>query len=236
MRKLRHWVKLPTRWIEDGGLRNFRWAHGEGGTNLAALMGLTVISHHADERSGIAQLTYDALSSMTTLSRAKLSAGLGALAERGLIEREPEGRSTYRLAGYDPERGWAQFPAKGLYRNAAVAAFGDFRLRRPAELEALKLYFLFASRRDRRRNMAMITYAKIEEYSGVARSNIRRALSVLAANNLVHVEQVPSTISENGFANAYRLAHLNTRSHMGTLGRRDDVFGLETGPDDIWRD
>lgn len=224
MKILRPWVKLPSLWIESNGLRDYRWARGEGADNLAALMVLTAISHHVDPESGIARLTYDELCAITTLSRAKLSAGLGVLAERGRIERKPEGRGTYLLTGYNPAIGWAQFPANGLYRHGTIAAFTNFRIRLPVELEALKLYFLFASRRDRNTNMAKITYDKIEIYSGVARNNIRRAISLLAANDLVHVEYVPSAISENGIANAYRLAHLNTRRHMGTSGRSADPF------------
>ena len=222
MKKPKSWIKLPSRWIEAGGLKDFRWARGEGSDNLAGLMGLTVISHHIDAESGVARLTYDALCIKSTLSRAKLSSGLGILVERGLIEREPEGRSTYRLANYDPEVGWVKFPAAGLYRHGTIMAFNDFHLRLPAELDALKLYFLFASRRDRQTNMAKLTYEKIDEYSGVSRNNIRRALSVLAANELVHIEHVPSDKIENGVANAYRLAHLDTYNHMGTKGRGAD--------------
>lgn len=222
MKKLRPWIKLPNRWIENGGLRDFRWARGEGADNLAALMGLTVISHHIDADSGIARLTYDELCAMANMSRPKLSAGLCVLAERGLIEREPDGRSSYRLADYDPEGGWAKFPARGLYQQGTIAAFINFRLRLRAELEGLKLYFLFASRRDRTTNMAKITYDKIEGYSGLARNDIRRALTLLAANALVHIEHVPSTVSENGVASAYRLAHLDPYHHMGTSGRRAD--------------
>jgi hypothetical protein len=219
--RLPSWVKLPSQWIEDGGLNGLRWTKGKGADNLAALMGLTVVSHHADADSGIARLTYDELCDRTTLSRAKLSAGLNILEQQKIIQREPLGRSTYRLANYDPAQGWAQFPAKGLYRGETVEAFTRFNLRNPAELDALKLFFLFASRRDRNTNMAKITYDKIEEYSGVDRNKIRRALSVLAANALVHIESVPSNVSQNGVAYAYRLAHLNTRRHMGTWGRAD---------------
>jgi len=189
-------------------------------------MSLTVISHHADAETGIARLTYDELCRMTALSRAKLSGGLGVLAERGLIEREPDGRSSYWMAGYDPTEGWAKFPARGLYRYGTIAAFDEVKLRLPAELDALKLYFLFASRRDRATNMAKITYDRIEDYSGVARNGIRRALSVLAAHGLIHIEHVPSAISENGLAYAYRLAHLEPYRHMGTICRGMDEAEL----------
>lgn len=111
-------------------------------------MCLTVISHHIVGESGIAELTYDGLTLKTALSRAKMSAGLKILDKRKLVEREPAGRSTYRLSGYDLKAGWAQFPASSLYRNGTVVAFSNFQLRAPAELDALKLYFLFVSRRD----------------------------------------------------------------------------------------
>ena len=84
----------------------------------------------------------------------------------------------------------------------------------------MKLYFLFASRRDRQSNMAKISYDKIEEYSGVNREHIKRALTILGANSLVHIEHVPSGAHVDGVASAYRLVHLHSRQHMGTWGAR----------------
>ena len=154
MNGMRDWVKLPNAWIEDGGLRDFQWKRGRGADELAALMVLAVIGHHADLQEGIAQLTYDDLHWKATLSRAKIAAGLKILEKRGIVEPRPKGRGSYRLAGYDPHGGWAKLPARRLYRNGSVAAFDHFNLRRPAELNALKLYFLFASRRDRSESLS----------------------------------------------------------------------------------
>jgi hypothetical protein len=191
-------------------------------------MALTALSHHIDADNGIVRLTYNELCDITSLSRAKLSAGLATLAWRGLIEREPDGRGSYRLANYNPERDWAQFPAKGLYHNDTIAAFDHFRLRLPAELDALKLYFLFTSRRSRKTNLAFIGYEKIEEYSGVARNNIKRALALLSSVNLVYPEHIPSQQNEQGVANAYRLVHLDTRRHLGTTVRGADPADLRS--------
>lgn len=211
------WTRLPNAWIENGGLREFRWAHGQGANCLSALMVLTAIANHVDAQTGIARLSYDAMGIATDLSRAKLSAGLKKLVEFKLIELA--GRSTYKLSDYDPASGWAQFPARGLYRDGVIVAFQNFHLRQPAELDALKLYFLFASRRDRRHNWALITYTNIERYTGVSRNSIRRALGVLAANSLVYTDYVASTKSDSGVASAYRLVYLNSHVHMGTVGR-----------------
>jgi hypothetical protein len=220
MKKLPLWVKLPSRWIEERGLRDFRWTRGEGANNLAGLMSLAVIAHHADADTGVARLTYDDVSAIASLSRAKLSAGLSLLAERNLVEPGPGGRSHYRLVGYQPASGWAKFPAAALYSNGVVAMFASFHLRLRSELDALKLYFLLASRRDRNTGLTRISYDKIEEYAGIPRPGIVNARSVLAAHGLVRIEFMPSTVSEKGVASAYRLAYLDSYRHMGTIGRR----------------
>lgn len=221
---MQNWVRLPTGWVEDGGLKGLRWAEGEGASNAAALLAPIAIAQHADQETGLARLTYDDLGEATHLSRAKLSDGLDVLGGRGLILRQPDGRSSYALTDFDTERGWGKLPARGLYgEGRSMGSFRDFTLRKPAELNALKLYLLFVARRNRETNMADLSYDKIVSYSGVARERIKAALNVLAANGLVHIEHVPSTTNDFGSANAYRLAHLESRVHMGTRGRRFDA-------------
>lgn len=232
---MQDWVKLPSHWIEDGGLRQMNWGKdGKGANNIAALMALMVMAHHADALSGEVRLTYDALTNYTGLSRSKLSAGLDVLSAHQIITRG-DLRSRYQLNDYDPKEGWAKIPAKRLYVSDRIAAFDDFKLRRVSELHALKLYFLFAARRGRDTNMANISYEKIDEYASVAPHRIKAALSILVLNNMVHIERVPSRSNDLGVANAYRLVGLEPRVHMGTRGRRltsdefdyDGVYELE---------
>lgn len=227
--KLLDWVKLPSGWIEAKGLRDFQWgANGEGSANTAALMTLAAISHHTDEESGIARLTYNELGPITGLSRAKVSAGLDVLEARGIIERTPAGRSSFRLANYDPDGGWVMLPANRLYVGGRIHPFDSFHLRSPHELNALKLYFLFASRRGRDTNMANISLDKIEDYSGVDRARIKPATSFLSASGLIYVEHTPSRVHENRIANAYRLVGLFPKVHMGTRGRGMDAIDFQS--------
>lgn len=217
---LKPWVKLPTGWIQDGGLKDFRWGAGNGSNNAAALMTLAVIAHHADEETGIARLTYDDLCTRTTLSRAKISGGLTALEGKGIISRPHAGRSIFQLRDYDPAQGWGKLPARKLYSLGRISAFQEISLRSPTSLIALKLYFLFVARRDNTTNLANISYDKIMEYSGISRDRIKSGLNVLAANNLVHIEHLPTQHLDVGISNAYRLVHLEPRLHMGTRGRQ----------------
>ena len=216
---LKTWVKLPTAWIEEGGLKTFHWKQGEGSAGIAGLMVLMVLAHHGDDKDGTVRLTYDRLTAATGLSRTKVSHGLATLIQRGIVTRTPDQRSAYELVGYDPTQSWGKLPARPLYRDGQIEAFREFHLRRVTELDALKAYFAFVARRNRRTNVANISYPKIVEYAAIPRNRIKSAISLLAALNLVHVEHLPSQTSEYGVANAYRIVHVDSHHHMGTQGR-----------------
>lgn len=140
-------VKLPVRWIDGSGLKAFKWQKG-GSDETAALMLLAVLAHHMDPEDGSVRLTYDQLCQAADLSRAKVAGGLSILEARGLIEKVSGQRSGYRLADYNALGNWAKLPVRGLYVGDRVRAFSEFKLRSRVELDALKLYFLFAARRN----------------------------------------------------------------------------------------
>jgi len=215
------WMRLPSGWIERGGLAQLSWHYkGKGSDNTAALMALTAIAHGANEDTGVARVTYDQLCEVTGLSRAKLSNGLEVLKNIKVVESgAPKPRSTYGLSDYDPLRGWAKFPVKSMYASGRILAFDEFRLRKVVELDALKLFFLFVTRRDQRTNFANIGYDKIHEYSGVKRDRIKSAISFLASLSLIYVEQIPSQINTYGISNAYRIAGIDPFNHRGTRSR-----------------
>ncbi len=219
---LMQWVRLPSDWINcRDGLKELRWkGDGVGSDATAALMALTAIAHRANELSGIARLTYDALCSATCLSRAKLSNGLDVLESIHVIERMPDGRSTYKLLNLgDPSARWGKLPAESMYVAGRIEAFSEFRLRKAGEFNALKLFFLVVARRNQKTNMANLGYTGIEKYTGIERAKIKSAISLLAALSLIYVEHRPSDIDPRGVANAYRIVGVDSYRHMGTQGR-----------------
>lgn len=219
MRPKLAWVKMPNQWIEAGALKEFRWSRGQGANNVAALMMYCGLVHFAEAETGVVNLTYSDFMHITDLSREKVARGLGVLFKHRLIDEISGKRSYYQILEYRPERDWAKFPAKGLYSTTGIVAFKDFNLRKRAELDAMKMLLLFASRRDRTDNIARISYDKITEMSGIPRENIKSGLNILAANGLTHVERIPSRKSQYGVANAYRLPYIDPHNHMGTRGR-----------------
>ena len=217
----RPWVRLPSYWIDDGDLAQFKWnSGGEGADNVAALMSLTTIAHAADQETGVARLTYNDICDGTGLSRAKLANGLRILKEVKVIQTGPdEARSTYQLVNFDPRHRWAKLPAKSMYSSGRISAFSNFQLRLAAELDALKLFLLFVARQSRDTNLANIGYEKITEYTGIKRIKIKTAISLLASLSLVYVENSPSEVNKYGVSNAYRIVGLDPYNHMGTRGR-----------------
>lgn len=226
--RMRDWVRLPSMWIEEGGLQNVQWTKdgASGSDNAAALMVLAPIAHVTDDE-GLASCTYDRLALATGLSRAKISNGLGVLTELGVIERKPAGRSSIQLTNYGNGHSWSKLPARRLYGNGRIIGFQHFTLRSMAELHALKLYYLFARRRSNETNMAHLSYDKIEEYAAIERHRIKPAISVLLNAGLIHVERTESRINDRGTANAYRLAYIDSYLHFGTRGRDPDFAAAE---------
>lgn len=220
---MRQWVKLPSRWIEEGGLANFEWGREGGSSQTAALMVLLAIAHHTSLEDGTARLTYDTLQWATHLSRTKIADGLDILADRDLLVRAPAGRSTFQLANYNPKRGWSMIPAKKLYTSQGIAAFSDFSLRKKTELDALKAYLSFAARRDSKFNRAHITYKQLEKYAGISQARIKAAISLLLVNELIVVDQKEREGEEFGMSFAYRLKHLSPRIHQGTTDRVEEA-------------
>lgn len=210
------WARLPVGWIEENGLQRFTWrAHGSNST--AALLVLIVLAHHQDPDTGIAKITYSKLCLAANLSRLKVSEGLKLLAAEGLLRCSSQ--STYQLL--DPIEGgrWGKLPCSKLYNGDTIRAFGQIHLRSPAELDAIKIYMLFVARRNWATDWVNLTYDSISEYSGMDRSRIKPALSLLTIWGLIFTDHRPSKNNLNGVTCAYRLAHLSPYRHMGTTGR-----------------
>lgn len=219
MAKVLPWVMMPSKWILDGNLRGFTWAKNEGANNLAALMVLAPILHHMDRQSGNSFLTYDDLELATSLSRHKISDGLQVLKARNIINASHQRRSIYEVANFNPLIGWAKLPARGLYRDGRISFFDELNLRKRSELDAMKLWYFFAARRDNDVNLAKVTYDQISIGTGISRERIKSGVSILAANSMIHIEHIPSRQSEYGVASAYRFPQIDSSRHMGTVGR-----------------
>ena len=215
------WVRLPNRWVEEKGLRSFRWSE-QGSAGIGAMMMLVAIAHGVDQTAGLARITYDQLQTTTGLSRTTISAGLAILERAGIVMRE--GKSVLALSNFEPTANYAKLPVRRLYDGDELVAFRDFTLRHRAELDAMKLYLLFASRRDRHANITNLSYEKIGDYAAVEGARIKHAVDLLVVRNLVRIDQRPSQRHELGMSHGYRLTGLDAYIHAGTRGRSDELM------------
>jgi len=211
------WVKMPINWINEGKLKDFKWTKETGSKNESALIILLVMFHNMNNYNGIVELTYEELSIKTNLSKAMLSSGIDILCSMNLIQKKYGKRSVYKIIEFNISEKWAKLPSKKMYVNESVKGFGNFKKRNKIELDALKLYFIFTSGRDRSENICWISYDKIIEKTGIKRENIKAAISLLCINSLIVVDQKRN--EKNFIKNGYRIIGISDYIHSGTSGR-----------------
>jgi hypothetical protein len=215
----RDWVRWPSRRVyEEKLLQRFHWRDGGKGSHVAALKCWIALAHLSDQETGNVRASFDTLSEITGMGRRQIAEGLRVLKAFEIIS-DGKTRGTYHMTGFDPNAGWAMLPWRSLYKWDTVAMFQNMSGRMPVHLDALKLFLLFAARRDTNTNTANITYDQIVELSGVPKSRISSAISFLAANQVLMVENRPSEKSDYGVSNGYRLRGVDAYRHRGTLGR-----------------
>lgn len=216
-RNFPEWVKMPIKWINDGKLKSLKWTKEEGSKNESALIVLMVMFHCMDNETGIVSLTYEELLTKTNLSRSMVASAIDILCKLGLIQKNFEKRSVYKIIEFNPKEKWAKLPAKKMYFNEGVKGFSDFTKRNKIELDAIKLYFLFIFGRDRNENICWISYDKIQEKIDLKRENIKKAISILCINHLIVVDQ--KRTEKNLIKQGYRIVGISDYTHSGTLGR-----------------
>lgn len=219
------WVRMPTEHIAndiDPFLAKFRWRGKNKSDQIAMLMLYLVILHRAEH--GRTSLSYTEFSHITGLSRAKIAAGLALLLEHELISKDTRFRTNCYVIENHEATPWGKLPALRLYSEDGykLHAFHRFNLRQKNELNALKLYYLIIAFRNNATNYAKIGYDKITYYTGIQRSDIRTAISLLIGLKLIHVDEAPSRY-EQGKVNCYRLVYLDSNRHRGTSGRSDAI-------------
>ncbi|WP_186159525.1 hypothetical protein [Burkholderia gladioli] len=195
------WSKMPVDWCGDDRLKSFTWRE-EGSAGTAALMLYFVICHFSSEANHqlkelvtrmpadpslapaedlVAHLTYDDFEVIAGLSRKLVSNGLSVLVEKRMIERLGNARaSDYALLG-SANRQFAKLPGKALVSDGgnSFRPLTHMRLRSRFELDALKLYYYYASIRDRNHVYSEAAYETIFEKTGVSERNIPVANALL---------------------------------------------------------
>lgn len=200
------WSKLPSHWVHAEGLHAFRPRVPGSAAALKLYMALAMFANFKPTPdapvAGTARLSFSALEALCDISRRYVSLGLSRLEQHGLITTQPIGAAhRYLLAGY-AHRGWAKLPRGYLLGEQRFKTLG---VRGALHLNALKLYLALLSFRDNDAHTALLSYDKIEHYTGIARPHIRRAIDVLINHEWLSIGSHLPTDRAHHPTNAYVL-------------------------------
>jgi DNA-binding IscR family transcriptional regulator len=197
------WAKMPKMWITRGDLKSHTnqglFAGGQDQTgDIQAYKTFICIALNANYKSnehfpkaGSAMISYTDLETMTGASRVVVVRGVAKLQKMGLIDVDKSSNTnTYTLKDYDVEgASWVKLPKRYLLRSNDRTLLADLVTRQRVTLHSLKLYLVLLAFQDGQRKSSLISYDKIEGYTGISRRFIARAISNLVAHDLIHVRK-----------------------------------------------
>lgn len=201
------WSKMPSRWIADRGLRHF--TSSEAGVNAAALklyMALAMFANFKPSPNnpvpGFARLSFSELEDLCDISRRYVASGIRRLELLQIIEIEPISNAHgYRLVGYG-DLGWAKLPRSHLLDQNRFRHLG---VRGNLHLNALKIYLALATFRSNESREALLSYDKIELYTGMPRPRIRAAIDVLINHDWISLSSYVDGLANKKPPNVYVL-------------------------------
>lgn len=186
-------MAIPTWWYRAGegkkgleALRGGQWA-GESQAALRVLIAVALAQPPKVRFQSKASLTE--LEGLTGLSRPTVLRGIHAAVAAGLLEYAKGGpREASEFALVSPEAtsgtpgGWAKLPAPQAARSIpCIPKRGN------AGLVALKVYLTLIAARPNNSPEARLTHRTLRAKTGAQPRDIRKAISLLANEGLVHV-------------------------------------------------
>lgn len=191
-------------------------------TSIAALKTYLAICTRTDFRSGLAKTTYEELGVLLGHSRLVIARSLRTLLANGLIRSDSakarDGSQLYVCRWLEDE-GYAKIPKSWLYRvrgkegdapavsKKHLFKLRAFKLNSLLSLMALKIYILLLALRNKDRRtegdltgrdgLTIVSYDRIMDLTGVPRSAISPAITLLLEMNLVSFRSGSFTVSDD---------------------------------------
>ncbi len=208
---MERWSALPTWWVRNPGLVDFR-AGAESGTTIAALKVVIAIALLADFKTRKASCSLSDLETLTGLSRPMVLRGITALESRAIlgVNRSQHVNEYELLCGHDEN--WGKLPTEKMR-----AQLSGILNRGAIQTAALKVYMLFVSQRPNHSTMLAISHEKIRNETGIQTRHVRPALDVLINHSLIRLSSEGGALDGQGKwrHNTYTLLGLTVRSSSG---------------------
>ncbi|AWO77446.1 hypothetical protein [Serratia marcescens] len=162
---------------------------------------------------------------MTGLSRASIAGGLTLLDDLEIVEIIKTGRKNYYApTDYNGVNGWCKVPYRRVVNDLdQIVPFQVFRLRRKAELQALKLYLYLCYARPNQKGFTQASYEKINKSTGMPEKAIPAAYTVLAGSGILsHIdkavedEEINKRAANSYYLTGHRDLHQHTAANADT--------------------
>lgn len=225
----RTWAKMPSQWIQNDGLWEFASYRSRGilCLNVSALKLyfaiVTLAGTPGRTPGGEVSLSYTKLGDAADVSRAMIRPGLDKLGDLiGVVPGSGRSQSTYRIPNFSRlgVKGGEVFAKLPVRPISEALLTGAFNARSRAALEALLLYLTLLRLRFDQTNTAVAPYGKLSNVSGLDRSGISRAITVLSQTDLITLRQTERE-TEQGL-----MAACNQYEIRGLSPRRRDKSGV----------
>ena len=154
--------------------------------------------------TGRVAVTYDDFEEQLGVARQTIRKAIDLLKELGAVHVEVHGRrNVFELQGIQESGKWCQLPVEQLRSNGRD--FGRLSLLKPnlVGLNALKIYLVMLALRNFKTGTTAIGYTKLEERTGIRRSDLPAALSALATSELLGVSHDPDARSDTDLSRRY---------------------------------
>jgi hypothetical protein len=208
---------LPRHWLGKTGhspwqlakaaqppyITDLSWQPTTGEVTAALKIYITLIAMVDDEKqtrnvgANCLRTTYEELQLYLKLSRALIREGLKLLEATDAIARLGYKPLVYRVKGLDQKnkeewRGHVKLPKGHLfgmrrYSSANPIMLADYPTRGMAAMNGLVIYLLLLSVVQRNNNVALISYDRVYERTGIRSKNLRKALDLLINHDLITV-------------------------------------------------
>ncbi len=186
-------IRLPTRWIRDGGLSEF--SHHPGVLELKVLFALALAKgnhqRHLKKEVDTFPATLDTISDEAHVARPAATEGIKLLVARGLVARcdrptpcSPDiAPRTSFFAFAPPTIPFFKFPVEHVQRSGLLS---HLRLRNRRSLAALQVYLLLGAFRDNDSGVSRMGYDSMVTY-GLRRESIKGGIDLLINSGLISV-------------------------------------------------
>lgn len=202
MKRDKVFCALPSKWILDGGLKNFK---GDSAGKITAalkilLMLNLMMDFHTKETS---RVSYSDIEKGTGLSRPMIRHGLSMLIEKDIILiNSPKAENKgfiYQFNTHD-SLGWARIP-----RDEVIQFLKGLNNRGRNSSAALKIYLTLVSLRNNQDDTAHIGYEKLREYTGLQSIEIKPAIQTLYEFKMIKVYQELDDLTRKYKSNSYTI-------------------------------